>query len=450
MRIPFLSNSDRRSTSSRKASSMQTRATTPVAAAYYPDWSSDSFPPSSLDYSKFDMLLFAFATPNSSNKIDWDDGSTDTLKSLVSAAHGSGHGTKVVLSIGGWSGSTHFSQVMKPANRKTFVQACVDAVNTYNLDGIDIDWEYPNQSGAGNPYSSADAANFLSFVTDLRSAIGADKIISAAVTDLPWVGSDGNPLTDVSAYAKQMTYVNIMNYDIFGASSTPGPNAPLGDLCGTSSQSQYNAKASVKQWTAANFPASQLMLGLPLYGYVNKSSKKSLSDGTLQHTNGSALEAYREDVLGLAGKSYVAGQNLTNLDEVDAGDAQLNALNGAHPRPAITQKPANLTALASGDLSSYYGQQIAFSDLISSGALKDSSGTFTAANGYTYELDNCSDTPFIYDTARKTVVTYDDPSSLTDKATFAKNSGLGGAFTWSLDQDYKYVLQDAIRSGLGL
>ena len=31
---------------------------TPIAAAYYPDWSSDSNPPSSLDFSKFDILLF--------------------------------------------------------------------------------------------------------------------------------------------------------------------------------------------------------------------------------------------------------------------------------------------------------------------------------------------------------------------------------------------------------
>ena len=41
---------------------------------------------------------------------------------------------------------------------------------------------------------------------------------------------------------------------------------------------------------------------------------------------------------------------------------------------------------------------------------------------------------YLYDVSRKTVVTYDDTYSLTDKATFAKNSGLAGAFTWSLDQ----------------
>ena len=31
---------------------------TPIAAAYYPDWSVDSWPPENLDYSKFDVLFF--------------------------------------------------------------------------------------------------------------------------------------------------------------------------------------------------------------------------------------------------------------------------------------------------------------------------------------------------------------------------------------------------------
>lgn len=86
--------------------------------------------------------------------------------------------------------------------------------------------EFPDDAGAGNPYSSKDAANLLSLLKLLRTALGlflspsflkpshlppgTKAIISAAVQHLPWNGSDGNPLTDVSAYAKLMTYVNIM------------------------------------------------------------------------------------------------------------------------------------------------------------------------------------------------------------------------------------------------
>ena len=34
--------------------------------------------------------------------------------------------------------------------------------------------------------------------------------MSAAVSHVPWLGSNGKPLTDVSAYAAELDYVNIM------------------------------------------------------------------------------------------------------------------------------------------------------------------------------------------------------------------------------------------------
>ena len=49
------------STLSRKAAleaQAKINASSLVAAAYYPDWSADSWPPESLDYSKFDVLFF--------------------------------------------------------------------------------------------------------------------------------------------------------------------------------------------------------------------------------------------------------------------------------------------------------------------------------------------------------------------------------------------------------
>lgn len=44
--------------------------------------------------------ILAFAIPNGTAGINWDDGSQDTLKNLVSSARKSGHGTKIVLSVG--------------------------------------------------------------------------------------------------------------------------------------------------------------------------------------------------------------------------------------------------------------------------------------------------------------------------------------------------------------
>ncbi|KAF9255037.1 glycoside hydrolase family 18 protein [Marasmius fiardii PR-910] len=395
-------------------------ASGPIAAGYYPDWVSGDSPPENVDFSKFDILFFAFAVPDERGNLTL---SSDILRRLVSSARNSGNGTQIVLSVGGWGGSAGFSSASNSQNRATFVQSLVGAVQQYGLDGIDIDWEYPNSTGAGNPHSPDDAANLLKVFTALRSALGNDKIISSAVPHLPWIGSNGQPLTDISAYADQMTYINIMNYDVWGASSNPGPNAPLNNGCGNSSQPQASAEAAFNQWTAAGAPASKLLLGLPLYGYVSQSSN-----------------------------TVLRGFAPTEKETIKANPACVHA----HPRKKTTPTPTVTTAEgevqteADTNLTGWYGQQIPFKTLVSSGALvKGDDGNYRQGGGFTMGWDDCSDTPYLFKQSQQTVVTYDDTWSLSDKAVFAKNQGMAGCFTWSIDQDDGYTLQNVIRASLG-
>ncbi|KAE9388455.1 hypothetical protein BT96DRAFT_1025446 [Gymnopus androsaceus JB14] len=148
-----------------------------------------------------------------------------------------------------------------PANRKTFVNTLASAVTTYGLDGIDIDWEYPTKSEAGNIKLSLGLCE-SSAILHTTSRLPSDRskiILPLSQTSRGWVQTDPTS-TNVSAYAAQMTYLNIMNYDVFQSSSTPGPNAPLG------------AEAAFSQWTGAAFPHPRCFWGLPLYGYVSNST----------------------------------------------------------------------------------------------------------------------------------------------------------------------------------
>ncbi|KAG6889320.1 hypothetical protein C0992_005646 [Termitomyces sp. T32_za158] len=123
----------------------------------------------------------------------------------------------------------------------------------------------------------------------------------------------------------------------------------------------------------------------------------------------------------------------------------MHFLNGAH-----TYLKKVRTAVADANLTGWWGQQIPFSVIVSSGALvKLSDGNYGQGGGFTMAWDDCSDTPFLFDTSQTTVVTYDDTWSLASKATFAKNSGMAGCFTWSLDQDDGMTLQNVIRKNLG-
>lgn len=93
-------------------------------------------------------------------------------------------------------------------------------------------------------------------------------------------------------------------------------------------------------------PPSKLLLGLPTYGYVSRSKATKLS-----------------------------GSFAPSPDDMSLPP-------GAHPR----DKGAKITRIepALGDLSSMWGQQIAFHQLIRTGALKRmGDGTYDAANGFT-------------------------------------------------------------------
>jgi chitinase len=84
----------------------------------------------------------------------------------------------------------------------------------------------------------------------------------------PFRDSSGSPSTDVSAFAKVLDYVAIMDYDVWGSWSTGvGPNAPLDDSCASSSEQQGSAASAVKAWSNAGMPVDQIVLGVPSYGH---------------------------------------------------------------------------------------------------------------------------------------------------------------------------------------
>lgn len=231
---------------------------------YYPDWAAYHLSPEQVDWSKFDVMDFAFALPTRVGGLEFtQDDSSDLLKRLVKTGHAAGK--RVKLSVGGWTGSLYFSTITGDSDlRATFVKNIRGAYDLYNLDGIDIDWEYPGTGGAsGNAVSSQDSANFLKFLTELRAALPTDAIITTATQVWPFADTNGQPMTDVSGFAKVIDWILIMNYDIWGSSSTPGANAPLSDGCGNSSQPLANAYAAISSWTQAGMPANQITLGVP-------------------------------------------------------------------------------------------------------------------------------------------------------------------------------------------
>ncbi|EMD40796.1 glycoside hydrolase family 18 protein [Gelatoporia subvermispora B] len=459
--------------STQVASSNASDPARPLIMAYYPDWAADTYPPEKIDFGRLDWIDFAFAVPDGKFDMQWDgsDDAPELLTRLVTAAHASG--TKVKLSVGGWTGSKYFSKAVgNDTARGTLADNIVALYDKYNLDGIDIDWEYPGQDGNdGNTVDPLDSQNFLTFLQLLRTGLPPGAKITAAVQDVPFADTDGNPMRDVSDFARVLDWVLLMNYDTWGSSSTPGPNAPLADSCGNSTQTANSAEAALTAWTSAGFPAAQLALGVPSYGYISKSSVSSLRTRS-QHTDIRRGHRHRHRRRGEDRDPGLARERRqlfempgSTLAEVAAPDSV--RASGSPPYEGVVVKDED------GKTS---GGQIQFRELVAQGALEYVSDAEAARanasssaptrlelggaeirslyagwSGFVRMWDACSSTPFLRSPGAQQVVTYDDPLSLGLKAAFVRQTGMRGVNIFDVTGDTdQWDLVDALRMGLGL
>lgn len=114
---------------------------------------------------------------------------------------------KVLLSVGGW-GSSRFSEMAQTdSTRMAFAADCKRVIDQFDLDGIDIDWEYPGIGTAGVSFSPEDTDNFSLLMKDVRHAIGKDKLLTIAT-------QAGAKYYNLRAVEPYVDYVNIMTYDM--------------------------------------------------------------------------------------------------------------------------------------------------------------------------------------------------------------------------------------------
>jgi len=58
---------------------------------------------------------------------------------------------------------------LTPQSRKRFIDSAVAFLERHRLDGLDVDWEYPGQPGAGNKFRPEDKQNYTLMLKELRT-----------------------------------------------------------------------------------------------------------------------------------------------------------------------------------------------------------------------------------------------------------------------------------------
>ena len=217
---------------------------------YMPSWSGSA---QAIQYSKLTHINYAFIRPTTSGGLTAVDNG-QKLSDIVSLGHA--NGVKVGIAVGGWSDLNNQdfqSMASSSGTRTNFINALLSLINTYQLDGVDIDWEYPRE---GN-----DPANFSALMTELGNALHTrGKYLTAAVSAQGYYAEGIQ-----SAAINAVDFLNIMVYD--------------GD--GGAGHSPYSyAVSSLDFWANKGLPASKAVLGVPFYARPSwKSFAQLVSEG---------------------------------------------------------------------------------------------------------------------------------------------------------------------------
>jgi chitinase len=173
---------------------------------------------------------------------------------------------KVLISIGGWSWSTNFSDVAAdPVKRDRFAASAAEFVSMYGFDGVDIDWEYPVEGGDNITHRPEDNINFEMLLKATRKALneqgafdGKTYILSIAARASGRFIEDAN-LLEAMQY---IDYINLMTYDFHGSwENITDFNTPLFSL-----HDNLSIDSSVAAYLSAGINPADINLGLAFYG----------------------------------------------------------------------------------------------------------------------------------------------------------------------------------------
>ncbi|MBD0260640.1 MAG: hypothetical protein ICV83_33395, partial [Cytophagales bacterium] len=324
---------------------------------YQPSWAGTA---QEIEYDKLSHVIYAFIRPTTTGGLTAVE-NPQKLQDIVALAHA--QGVKVLMAVGGWSDLNNADFQSTAANasyRTAFINNLVSLVNTYDLDGVDIDWEYP--------VDGADPANFTTLMDELGTAMHArGKLLTAAVAAY---GYYANGIQ--TAVFADVDFLNLMVYD-GGDGAAHSPYSMAGQ--------------SLDYWLGRGLPASKAVVGVPFYGRPTwKSYRQLVAEGAnpIQdvfngvYYNGTATIKQKAELA----KQRASGIMIWELSQ-DTHDANslLRAINTVI-KPCRGGTPGNLSPAATLTAPAHNATFAANASITLTATATDSDGTVAKVEFY--------------------------------------------------------------------
>ena len=344
---------------------------------------SENYRPQDLPLEKLTHIIFSF-TEVVENEMQFRNIASGEKLALLVDQKKNHPDLKVMIACGGWGGSGGFSDMAATSeNRKKFVESTIEFLKEYDLDGLDMDWEYPGMYGAGNPYRPEDRENITHLMRELREAMDATgKKLVLTFASAGW--KNYYNYVELEEVMKYADYMNVMTYDNVGG-GTP-------------------------------YTAHHTNLGWVMPEHIKNTPAESITEE----------RGYELDPR--------SAEKIINFC-IDKGvDPKQIVIGGAFYGKGWEGVSPDNNGL-------YQSHEGGFRVGSYSIIIKE----YENKNGFVRYWDPIAKAPFLYNKEEKKFITYEDKMSINLKTEYAIEKGLGGIMFWQLRGDAeKDGLLDAI------
>ena len=350
-----------------------------ILAYYVPE---EDYRPETLPLDQLTHIIFSFTKVIDGEMKFRNEESGEKLKLLV-AQRNNYPNLKIMVACGGWGADGFSDMVYTQENREKFVQSVVHFIKDYDLDGLDIDWEYPTIPAAGTMARPEDKQNFTLLLKSLREALNSLKREQTLTFASPGFKSFYNKI-ELNEVMKHIDYINLMTYDQRVAS------APFAG--------HHSALGWIKAEDMKNTPALAAI----------EAEKEETEDTATPYEPESA-----EMIV-----DHLMKQGVKPEQMVIGAAFYGRTWQGVPPENNGLYQPTK----------GPFKNSIAYRDL---------RNEFETNTNYIRHWDSIAKAPYMYNTLDSIFVTYDDTTSVKLKTEFVLKTKLGGIMFWQLGHDTK-------------